>query len=402
MSGEPKTRVLFVTHNTKYGGAEVALARILELVDRRAIDVHVAQPDEGPLCERLRALPGTQVHVVEASRRLTTLKKRGGGVNLAGWLAAPWHLGLLVQRLARLISSSSIDVVFCSSIKADFYAAAAARLARRPCVWYIHDYVDAIYFPRWLLQALRLVGGRVPVAVLVNSKAGAEALARLGIPRERLRVVYYPPHASAAAAPSVRQELELPPASRLVTMVGRLTPPKGQREFVEAAARLVDRFPDVTFLIVGDSLFGAYDEEYRDRLVERLKAPELRGRVRWLGARPAAAAIQAQSDVAVMNSLGPEGFGLVAAEAMWAGVPVVGTALGGTTDLLIDGETGTVVEPGRVEALADAIALVLTDRERGRRLAEAARRHVATVQSEENVRRLEQLLREASARRGAA
>ena len=143
---------------------------------------------------------------------------------------------------------------------------------------------------------------------------------------------------------------------------------------------------------MGDSLFGGPDEAYREEVLNFIAQQGLSGRVRWLGARSDAVDILAQSDVAVMNSLWPEGFGLVAAEAMWAGVPLVGTALGGMSELLIDGRTGVVVEPGNIDQLAEAIAALLEDPQRRLRLAEAARSHISALQSDQNVRHLENLL----------
>lgn len=386
-------RLLVLTHNTKLSGAERALCRILELFDRGRFHVHVALPDEGPLFDRLRTMDGTEVHVVKAPSALTQLNKGHTAHQLGGWLVAPAHLLSLVIRLNRLITREGVDLVLCSSMKADFYGAAAAWLARRPCVWYIHDHVDEHHFPGWLRRTVGLWGRRLPVCVLTNSEASLNALVRVGIPRHRLRVAYYPPLAgSASSETNIRRELGLAANVQLVTLVGRIAQQKGQREFVQAAARLVDRFPDVRFLLVGDSLFGRPDETYKDELVRLLDQPGPKGHMRWLGARSDAVAIQGQSDVAVMNSLWPEGFGLVAAEAMWAGVPLIGTALGGTAELLIHDQTGLVVEPGNIDQLAEAIATLLQHPERGRHLAAAARRHVANIQSDANVRHLEDIL----------
>jgi glycosyltransferase involved in cell wall biosynthesis len=265
-------RLLVLTHNTKVSGAELALARILELLSRERFDVHVALPDQGPLYHRLRSMDGVTVHLVSASPALMSLKKRGGVRQIGPWLAAPGRLLSVVLRLRALMASGRFDIVLCSSIKADLYGAGAARLAGCPCVWYVHDYVDEHYFPAWLRTLVGVVGRFLPVRVLANSLASCEALARLHIPRERLYVAYYPAPVAqpAGTASDIRRELGLSSDARLVTLVGRLTPSKGQLEFAEAAARLVDRFPNARFLLVGDSLFGGVDEAYKSQLLQRL------------------------------------------------------------------------------------------------------------------------------------
>jgi len=69
-----------------------------------------------------------------------------------------------------------------------------------------------------------------------------------------------------------------------------------------------------------------------------------------------------------------EGFGVVCAEAMAHGRPVVASAVGGLLDLVVDGETGLLVEPGDVRALRRALRRLLEDSELRRRLGEAGRR----------------------------
>jgi glycosyltransferase involved in cell wall biosynthesis len=71
-----------------------------------------------------------------------------------------------------------------------------------------------------------------------------------------------------------------------------------------------------------------------------------------------------------------EGFGLVAAEAMAHGKPVVASAVGGLLDLVVDGETGLLVPPGDVEALRAALERLLGDPELRRRLGAAGRDRV--------------------------
>ncbi len=93
----------------------------------------------------------------------------------------------------------------------------------------------------------------------------------------------------------------------------------------------------------------------------------------------------------VMPSLWPEPFGTVVCEVMSHGKPVIGTKPGGHTDMIIDGRTGLVVRRGDVQALADAMQVLISDPDLRERLGEAARVRAAQFTADVLIPRLEQL-----------
>jgi glycosyltransferase involved in cell wall biosynthesis len=152
----------------------------------------------------------------------------------------------------------------------------------------------------------------------------------------------------------------------LVGNVARLAPQKGHHYLIEAAFRLVDRYPDVRFVIVGDG-------ELRADL-ERQAAP-LGDRVLFTGARDDVPDLLASFDVFAFPSL-YEGLCLAVIEAQAAGVPVVATPVGGIRETVVDGETGFLCPPRDAERLAERISHCLEHREDARRVADEARRRV--------------------------
>ena len=105
------------------------------------------------------------------------------------------------------------------------------------------------------------------------------------------------------------------------------------------------------------------------------------------------------TDVVVVPSVVPDALSRVILEAMAAGRPVVGTRVGGTPELVLDGVTGLLVERGDPEGLAQALERMLGDAALRTRLGEAARRHVAAgFSAEASVDRLLALYGEVSAR----
>jgi glycosyltransferase involved in cell wall biosynthesis len=165
-----------------------------------------------------------------------------------------------------------------------------------------------------------------------------------------------------------RQALHIPNGAPVVVTVGRLTAIKQHSLLLEATATIARNHPDVVVLIAGDGELRASLEQQAARL-------GLRQRVRFLGWRKDLATIYAASDVFALTSIN-EGTPVALIEAMASGVPGVSTSVGGVGDVIADAALGVLTPPGDVAALAAAIASLLGDPERRRRMGTAARAHV--------------------------
>jgi glycosyltransferase involved in cell wall biosynthesis len=375
-------RVLVIDHVTTQSGGEIALLRVLRALDKRRFDVVVALPDaDGMLPLALSRVDGVRIRVVAVSATLLATRRFDAA---SGWIRWPM-LGLsflaAIWRHVRVIREERAHVVLTNSIKSDYYGTVAALLAGRRIVWYLHDLVDHHYFPGWASQSLAWTA-RCADHILCNSAASRDALVALGLNRSKLSIAY--PTVGWSEIQSVRpadlrRELGLDPTTRFVTMVGRITPPKGQLDFVAAVTLVRQRVPEAVFLVVGDAAFGSYDDEYKRLFLEAVRQQPDPNAIRWLGAREDALGIIASSDVVVFPSRWPEGFGLVVAEAMAIGTPVVATALGGTAELVEDGVTGLRIPPDDPERMALAIVQLLINEDRARRMVTAARARIADL-----------------------
>lgn len=213
--------------------------------------------------------------------------------------------------------------------------------------------------------------------VVVPSELLAGELAAQGMARDRLVVVPpgrdVPEGAGAASGPPVG---DLRSGRRAAVLcVANWLAPKGILEVLDAVARLPE--DAVTLHLVGDE---DVDPGFRDAVLSRLRRADLVDRVRHHGlVQPAAIdAWYAAADVFVMAS-SAEVYGMVYAEAMAAGLPVVGWAAGNLPNLVDDGVEGRVLPTGDVRLLSAALA-ELADSERLRaRLGQAARRRAAAL-----------------------
>lgn len=346
-------RVAVLDHTAELGGAELALLRTCAALDPARVEVTAVLFADGPLADRLRAA-GVPVHVVPLDPRIAATDRVQAGRSVAGAARSAAATLPFVARLAGVLRGLGPDVVHTTSLKADLLGWPAAALVRRPLVWHVHDRVAEDYLPAPVARGLRVLARRAPRHVVVNSRATADTL----LPLPRGWTLAYPGLApeQVAADPAARPA----PAEPVIGLVGRVSPTKGQREFVEACALLAGRFPTARFRVVGAALFteAAYEAEVR-ALAERRG---LGDRLVWTGwvADPVAQ-VDALS-VLVHASPVPEPFGQVVAEGMARGVPVVATAGGGVDEIAraADGtERCLLVPPRDPAALAEAVARVL-------------------------------------------
>ena len=210
--------------------------------------------------------------------------------------------------------------------------------------------------------------------VAVSGEVAKAFVERTGASSERLHVILngvdvdrYP---AVADRGEVRASLGFGPEERILVCVASFKEQKGHGVLLDAAARMLPARPDTHLLLVGD---GALRHDIAARVAEAGLEPQ----VHLLGDRRDVARILLASDAFVLPSLW-EGFSVALAEAMASGLPVVATAVSGTTQVMTDGETGWLVPPGDAEALGDALATMLDDPVEAASRGAAARARVET------------------------
>lgn len=187
-----------------------------------------------------------------------------------------------------------------------------------------------------------------------------------------------------SAREDVRQRWGIEADAALLGAVGRLHPVKGLADLLQAVAGLRSAYPHVRLLLVGDG-------PLRAELERQAAALDISETVIFTGAQKDVPAILSALDVLVLPSLA-EGLSNVLLEAMAAGLPVVATAVGGTPELVIDGETGRLVPPQDAASLAQAIQQLLANPAQARQMGQAGRQRVqAHFTIRQMVRQTEQL-----------
>jgi glycosyltransferase involved in cell wall biosynthesis len=324
-----------------YGAAERYVAALAGALGERAVLVHLDDP------------------ALAAFRRV--------GVRTIPMQPAP--APLLALRLARLLRSLRPSVVHVTEVWPP--ALVAARLARVRRLLVTHHTPE---LPRRDNLHGRLwwrVGWAMRPAVVYTSEADRRTDGRMPSHVVPLGIDL---HRFGNGRPALRN-------GRLIGNVARLAPQKGHRYLLEAAPAVLERHPDVRFVIVGDG-------ELRAEL-ERQAAP-LGDRVLFTGARADVPDLLASFEVFAFPSL-YEGLCLAVIEAQAACVPVVATPVGGIRETVVDGETGFLCPPRDPRTLAERIVYCLDHPDQARRIADSARRRVAARFSEP--RMIEETLR---------
>lgn len=338
--GQP-TPILVVAPSARAGGAERAMAGLVSRLPALGYAPHVALFEDGPLRCWLDA-SGCPCEVVPFGR----MRYPQDVVRTLGGL----------RRYARRVSAR---LVLNNTNVGHIYGGLAAASLRLPAVWWQQTIPSRRYGgPLMTRPLLDQLAARIPAALVIASSTEAAAAQRELTPRRRVEMVplgvdLARVRASAGRGLELRQR-ECLGDGPIIGMAGWIWPWKGQDVFLRAAAALADQWPEARFVIVG----GTGDETFRRTLDTLVAASALTGRVTFAGDRPDIYDWFDAMDVAVHASWG-EAFGLVLVEAMALGTPVVATAAGGPSELIIDGESGFLVPPGDHVAMADAVTRAL-------------------------------------------
>jgi len=184
----------------------------------------------------------------------------------------------------------------------------------------------------------------------------------------------------------MREKLGIPPEAFVVGTAGRLTPIKGQRYLLEAAAVISQRIPDLFFVFLGDG-------ELAPDLSQMGFSLGIKN-VMFLGWRQDVPEVMSTFDIFVLPSLN-EGMGKVLVEAMALGKPIVASNVGGIPDLIIHNHNGLLVPPADVEGLVNSINILLHDPIKRKEMGDRGRVLAADYSAEAMIQKIDRLYDEA-------
>lgn len=354
----PPAIAYFLGTNNDWGGASRALLNFVRGLDRRAFSPIVVIPKRGPIQETLAAgnIRCLVWPIHERSRNIP---------------AYVWQIG----KAMAFLKDQSVDLLHINYGAIGWKPAEiiAARLLRLPIVTHLHT-------PKPKPSSYI----RYSAAVVGVSRYVCEHSNAHGVPCHAVHNVA--DFRRFGSGTPKRDQLGLKEDSVVVGFLGQVRRIKGITQFLELPKRIPDRH--VEFLIAGE-LRGedAFTAAEFSRMIEGDR------RIRYVGYREDVQDLYASCDIVVMPSQWEEPCAMVLFEASVAGKPIVATATGGTQEILVDSETGFLVQKDDFEALLSRVVGLISNPNLRVSMGLRARERASKDFTERPLRAMEELYR---------
>ena len=320
---EQTTRPLRIVHSeaaVSFGGQEHRIFKEMRAMRKRGHHMELICRPEAQLVARMRD-EGFVVHTVTM----------GGIVNFVKGVMA----------IRRILKQGRFDVLNTHSRKDTLIAALAGRLAGTPLIVrtrHLAIPIGSLLSYTWLPHKVATVSNHVRQMVLDK-----------GVAPEKVATIYSPVEPPAPVAQStLRTELGLSSSAIVVICVAVMREKKGHIFLIDSMKALFERYPDLHLVLV-----GAGSPTF-EKVQKHIADSDLQQRVHLMGYRKDVPNLLAGSDIFALATE-QEASGTVYVEAQMSGLPVVGTDVGGVSEMLIDGETGILVPLHDAAALTQAL-----------------------------------------------
>jgi glycosyltransferase involved in cell wall biosynthesis len=327
-----RLRVLHLSAGNMYGGVETLLHTLAQYHHLcPGMEAHFALCFEGRLSRELTAT-GVPLHNL-------------GGVRIS----RPWTVWRARRRLGELLRRERYDAVVCHLPWPLAVFGAYAKTQGCDIVFWAHGVCRGT---GWVERMARRVQ---PCLTIANSAFVRTTVSNLysDVP---ISVMHYPvaltpDEAAAEKRASARREMQADEDTVVIVQVSRLEAWKGHQLHLSALSQLKAR--NWVCWMVGGAQNSA-ERRYREEVVKMAGQLGLHDRVRFLGQRTDVSRLLAGADIFCQPNQGPEPFGIVFVEALWAARPVVATALGGALEI-VNESCGILTAPGDPASLAAAL-----------------------------------------------
>ncbi len=285
-----------------------------------------------------------------------------GGVRIS----RPWTVWQARARLRKLLSNQHFDVVICHMGWSLAVFGAAVRACGHKVVVWMHGLQGGFNWLGWLAQRAN------PDLAIANSRFTSGEI-RNQFPHASVQVIHCPVSLDRAgdedrSRTALRQQQGAGEGTAVILQVSRVEACKGHLLHLEALSRIKTLSSWVCWMVGGPQT--SKEAEYFLELQRTARALGIEDRVKFLGQRSDVPKLLAAADIFCQPNVTPEGFGLVFIEALWAGRPVVTTAMGGALEI-IDDTCGILTKPADAEDLAESLRKLMESPELRTRLGQA-------------------------------
>jgi len=362
--------LFYFPYNQNFSGASQSTLNLLRSVDHDSLRPVLVSQRESQLTERVRQL-NVETKIVPFPDILDVYGGRALRYGVKDKLKSAIALFRYNYRIFRIVRQSRVQGIWARNTKGVLLTGIAARFLGVPLVWDLDlekESEGTLKFLHWL--SLMLSTKVVPQ----SSSLPGWIFDDLGV--KLFAEKFYPirPGIDAERVESLQRSTRNKKGNDRFSIlsVGLITPRKNQHLLLQSINQLVPQYPEVQVEIVGPVV----DEAYQSQLERYVEDQQIEDHVTFLGYRDDVPQLMRQGDLLVSCSRN-EGVPHVVREAMYAGMPVIATAVGGVPDIVRHGETGLLVEDeDNAEELASQIAKCVNEPKATQRMAERGQEFV--------------------------
>ncbi|URZ14872.1 glycosyltransferase family 4 protein [Clostridium felsineum] len=336
--------VLFVSDLGSLGGGETSLFNLLQefsLKNKKyGINSSLMCRFDGKLVDKLKKI-NVNCEVLDFKTAFKSFKVK--------------EIIKTIKSIKEFLYRNNIEVIQCNEWTSAVLFSIISKVSRKNCkiIWICHGQWYKFNFIKRLLVNLfidKIISVSDSVQEnLIKNKINRNKLLkeRLGINLDKFR---------NGNGKNIREELNIGKEEKLLGVIARFQPIKGQKLMVDTAKAIVEAgYKNYKFLLVGDSIFNnPKDAQYKNEVIEKIKEYKLEENIILLGERNDVPDILAALDVLIVPSIN-ESFGMVVIEAFAAGCTVISTPSDGPMEIIENGFSGVIIEERNSENLKNAI-----------------------------------------------
>lgn len=344
--------ILFIHQSAELYGSDKTLLMLLKNLDKKKFNSVVILPFDGPLRIELEK---ENIKVVIAPV-LKLYRKMFSLTNILKFLKDIKQAFKAIDELDKIYK---FDLIYSNTL-AVLLGMIYANKRKIKHIWHVHE---IIIHPKMIATIFPKLLNRYATQVICNSNATKKNLTeRIDQLNEKTVVIYNGVEEFNLEALNVsKEEFGFKSDDIIITLVGRISRLKGHKWVLSAFINKLAQNPRIKLLFVGSPVEN--QEFYLEEIADIISKNKIDDKVKIIPFTKELSKIWSITDIAIIPSTEPESFGLVAVEAMLAKKPVVASNHGGLTEIVINEETGFLVESNNETKLIESISKLVENPE---------------------------------------
>lgn len=355
--------ILFIHQSAELYGSDKTLLLLLKNLNKSQFNATVVLPFDGPLKQELE-LAGVKVVIAPV---LKLYRKMMSPKGLIGFLS---DIKKAYKILDKLRKETPPDIIYSNTL-AVLLGIFYARKTKIKHLWHVHEIIES---PKIFTKTFKkLLAQKQNTRIVYNSYATRNFWSQAATKDKEL-VIWNGIETPKVLLPleeveQIKQQtFQVDKKHIIIALVGRISRWKGQQVLLEAFEELTKEFQNIKLVFIGSP--PPNQEGFQMQLEEKIAEKKLQDKVTLISFTKDIEALWQSIDIAVVPSIEPEPFGLVAVEAMLAKKPVIASNHGGVAEIVVHNQSGFLVKPNDADDLKQAIKKLILDEDLRKKMGE--------------------------------